>query len=363
MTPITPPQAGGKPPRKHPEGEKHETKANDKAKLSAELQKRRETRKSEEHVPPPDAGRMASLNAMACFSPLTGYRSRSGLKLTFRKSEGYIDQPVKVACGQCRGCRKEKARQWAVRCMHEAQMHARKCFLTLTYSEEKLPADRSVNVRHWQLFAKRLRKEKGPFRFYHCGEYGETTGRPHYHALIYGLDFYETRERWKKSGNGHWLYIDQVLNELWSHGHVYIGELTHESAAYCARYTMKKLSGDTAETEYGERVDPDTGEVSFYRARPYSTMSRRPGIGHGWLEKFKGDVYPSDEVIANGRKTKPPTYYDSKLEEEDPELLESIKAERRKNGNKHKSNNTPDRLAVREESDRLKDRHKIREPK
>lgn len=302
---------------------------------------------------------MASLAPLACFHPLTGYKPLDGsVKLTFKKAEGYVDRPIKLACGQCRGCRLEHSRQWAVRCMHEAQMHPRNSFLTLTYSDEQLPADKSVNEKHWQKFAKRLRYWQGPFRFYHCGEYGEgldpDTGqekkRPHYHALIFGLDFFEDRKfhKMSKRFNGHRLYKCEALDELWSHGHCYIGEVTQQSASYVARYCMKKLGGKHAEQEYEERLDQDTGEVEFYRKPPYATMSLKPGIGATWLKRFHGDVYPADEVISDGFPTRPPRYYDSLLERNDPKLHATIKSDRQKEGRKHKDNNTPERLAIRE---------------
>lgn len=299
---------------------------------------------------------------MACFSPLTGYRPRDGKKkLTFKKTEGYTDKPVKVSCGQCRGCRLEKARQWAVRCVHEAQMHTSNSFLTLTYSDEHLPCDRSIDIKAMQRFIKRVRKSYGPLRYYHCGEYGENaTKRPHYHMLAFGQDFRSDRELLTVIG-GNPVYTSPKLDKLWGLGHAVIGELTQQSAAYCARYTMKKLGGDLALDEYGERVDCETGEVNHYRKPPYSSMSLKPGIGSTWLAKYKPDVYPRDEVIVDGRKTKPPAFYDYVLEAENPKLLETIKLERRRNGMKHKTNNTHERLAVREEVLRLKTIHYSRD--
>ncbi len=286
---------------------------------------------------------------MACFSPLTGYRPIDGSsKLTFIAADGFVDTATKIACGQCRGCRLETARQWAVRCMHEAQMHERNCFLTLTYSDENLPADQSINVRHWQLFAKRMRFWQGPFRFYHCGEYGEQTNRPHYHALIFGLDFFEDRQLHKITKGGHNLYTCEALDELWKQGHVYIGELTQQSASYCARYSMKKLNGDQADEQYGERVCQDTGLIEHYRARPYSTMSRKPGIGSTWFDKYHSDLYPSDNCVTGGNKGRVPRYYDSLLEKTNPEQLEELKKKRRIRAIKHADNNDQHRLTVRE---------------
>ena len=76
----------------------------------------------------------------------------------FNKRDGYEDKPQSIACGQCQGCRLERSRQWAVRCLHESKLHADNCFLTLTYSEEHLPRDGSLHIKHVQDFLKRLRK-------------------------------------------------------------------------------------------------------------------------------------------------------------------------------------------------------------
>lgn len=299
---------------------------------------------------------------MPCSTPLKGWRTPSG-SITFRQREGYWDlPPAEVPCGQCIECKLERSRQWAVRCVHESKMHKQNCFLTLTYSEEKIPPHGTLRVEDWQDFAKRLRHKMGPFRFFHCGEYGEHTSRPHYHALIFGLDFHSTRKLFKYSGE-HPLYRSELLDKLWGHGYVNIGELTHASAAYCASYTTKKITGQMAEYEY-MRIDYSTGEVIELK-HPYCTMSRRPGIGKPWLDKFKSDVYMSDEVISNGHKAKPPKYYDNQL---CPTALAIIKSRRKKKGEdpKTRKDQSPKRLAVRHkivvERQRKYQRNKI-EPK
>lgn len=217
--------------------------------------------------------------------------------IVFSPSAGFRDRPVVLPCGQCVGCRLEKSRQWAVRCMHEASLHDRNCFLTLTFNGGALPVDMSLSKRHWQLFAKRMRRAMGPFRFYMAGEYGELNARPHYHALCFGVDFPD-RKFHKRSASGADLFVSAQLAELWPYGFSYIGAVSFESAAYVARYVMKKVSGDRAVEHYAGR-EPE-----------FSLMSRRPGIGRGWIERFKDDVYPSDEVIVRGRRCRPPRYYD-----------------------------------------------------
>lgn len=247
---------------------------------------------------------------MACFRPLRAYRAHGG-GVVFNRKEGFPDLPLDLACGQCIGCRVERSRQWALRCVHEASQHDRNCFVTLTYRPGDVPPDGSLDVRHWQLFAKRMRKAIGPFRFLHCGEYGETNFRPHYHALIFGQDFGRDRKLWRRDGDQE-LFTSQQLEDLWGLGFCTIGRLNYQTAAYVARYTLKKVTGDKAEEHY-RRIDLETGEE--YSVRPeYATMSRRPGIGATWFDKFHRDVYPADEVIHEGRSYRPPVYYDRRLE-------------------------------------------------
>lgn len=176
-----------------------------------------------------------------------------------------------------------------------------------------------------------------------CGEYGEKLGRPHYHYCLFGEDFREDRYEWRTS-NGNLLYRSPWLEELWPHGNAEIGDLTFESAAYVARYIMKKITGDMANDHY-KRVCPETGEI-YWLPPEFNVMSRRPGIGAEWMEKFRNDVYNTDSVVVRGMQCKPPRYYDKLLELVDAAAAEQIKEERAK-GINH-DDNTPERLAVRE---------------
>ena len=285
---------------------------------------------------------------MACFHPLQGYRSKyktvNGKNaIVFSSSQGYIDKPVSVPCGQCVGCRLERSRQWAIRCSHEADLYENNCFITLTYSDQNLPDDGSLHVEDFQKFMKRLRKFAGEgVRFYHCGEYGERFGRPHYHACIFNFDFND-KYFWRNSPSGFKLFRSDTLEKLWPFGHCEIGTVTFESAAYVARYIMKKVNGDMADEHY---FDPFTG---VYRKPEYTTMSRRPGIGKGWYDKFSSDVFPSDFVVVKGVKMRPPLFYDRQFEIEYPSDFEKIKLGRKLNAKKYVDNNTPDRLSVREQ--------------
>jgi len=292
---------------------------------------------------------------MPCYTPLTGWRSRhrnpTGKRsIVFTKSEGYEDLQIDVPCGQCKGCRLEHSRKWAVRCMHEAQMHENNCFITLTYNNESLPEHETLVKRHFQLFMMRLRKRYGKgIRYYACGEYGDKGGRPHYHACIFGMDF-KDKKLWKNVNGGHPLYISKELDKLWTDpktgiqmGWTTIGEVNFETAAYVARYVMKKRKGKKS-AEYYEKILPD-GQI-FQREPEFPLMSRRPGIGKPWLDKWHKDTYPSDSVIVRGQEQKPPKYYDDIFERDNPVTMAQIKYARRQAQRDAKDDNTLARLFV-----------------
>lgn len=257
---------------------------------------------------------------MTCYHPLHGYRgpaNENGKRPIIWKAPQGTEQ-LTVPCGSCIGCRLDRSLQWAVRCVHEASLYEKNCFLTLTYDNEHLPEGGSLMLSDFQKFLKKLRKENGhKIRYFHCGEYGEKLRRPHYHALLFNHDF-DDKYEWRIE-NGNKLYRSPGLEKLWDLGNSEIGDVTFASAAYVARYVMKKVGGNGADDHY---VDKRSGEL----LKPeYVTMSRRDGIGKKWYEKFKSDVFPSDEIRVEGKKVKVPRFYDNLLDKEDPDLLESIK--------------------------------------
>lgn len=274
-------------------------------------------------------------------NPATGKR-----KIVFNANEAFLDLPVVLPCGQCIGCRLEKSRQWAIRCVHEASLYEDNCFITLTYDDVHLPRDRSLDLPAFQGFMKRLRRRFGEgIRFFHCGEYGEKFKRPHYHACIFNFDFND-KVLWKVS-NGSRLYISESLQELWPFGYSTVGDVTFESAAYVARYVMKKVTGDRAALHYTD-FDRATGEVFCERRPEYTTMSRRPGIGKPWLQRFIADVYPSDFVVVNGQKMRPPKYYDLSYEVDNPEEFNKVRLQRKRKVIESAEDATYERLRDRE---------------
>lgn len=257
---------------------------------------------------------------MSCYSPLRVWRDvrpdNFGVRsIHFNPPRRGADvEDFSLPCGQCIGCRLERSRQFAMRCMHEASLYDRNCFVTLTYTDEFLPDNGSLRRRDLQLFLKLLRKhvvriQGRSFRFYGCGEYGDLNNRPHYHFCMFDFDFSD-KKPWRKTGSGHVLFRSESLERIWKMGNCEIGSVTFESAAYVARYCLKKINGEKANEHYS-RLDSDGRIV---RIEPeFSAMSNRPGVGQPWLDRFACDVYPSDFVIVNGRKVKPPRFYDKKI--------------------------------------------------
>lgn len=305
---------------------------------------------------------------MTCFHPLKGFRSKtlndSGKRAVVFKSSEALNSalPLAVPCGQCRGCRTDRSGQWAIRLMHEAKTHDQSCFLTLTFDDANVPADYSVRLRDVQLFMKKLRKRaKCAVRFFACGEYGDEGGRPHYHLLIFGFDFPDKKLWAVRQGNRN--YKSEMLAELWPYGLSEVSDVTFKSAGYVARYCVKKINGGRADDHY-TRVSPVDGAV--YRVAPeFATMSVKPGIGATWFDKFSDDAFPSDFIVVDGRKKRPPRYYLRKLEQQRPaptakpgQILSAPKSaaekilrerKRRAAAPEVRWNATPERLKVREQ--------------
>ncbi len=271
---------------------------------------------------------------MPCFKPKKLYyndTTPSGYSFAPpRYNDIYIKNPrhIHVSCKQCRGCRKEYARQWAMRILHEQDLWLNNIFITLTYNDEHLPENKTLVKKDFQDFIKRLRKPNkelnwyppNKIRYYHCGEYGEKFERPHYHAILFNCNFSD-----REKINGHkGLTQSKILTELWGKGHSSIGDVTFQSASYVAGYVQKKINGVMK-----NYINPETGLRHYERLgsegeiitlqQEYSTMSRRPGIAGLWFAKHKNDCYPSDNIHIQGREMRPPKYYDRLFIESSPE--------------------------------------------
>lgn len=280
---------------------------------------------------------------MPCYHPIRAYQGTGGAVFFYERVGNESLRTLDLPCGRCIGCRLERSRQWAVRCMHEAQMHEVNCFVTLTYAE---PAPVSLNYRDFQLFLKRLRSgSKKKIRFFACGEYGGMLGRPHFHACLFGVDFADRRLHSRT--NGVRLDVSPALTACWGLGYATVGNVTFESAGYVARYCLKKVNGDLADAHY-RVVDPETGEV-IQREPEMCHMSLKPGIGATWLDKFGDGCFPRGTVVANGVEAKAPRYYDKWYRRRDAGEFEEVTQFGRELAARARSaDGTNERLAVRE---------------
>lgn len=239
---------------------------------------------------------------MPCFYPLDAWRSRhvneSGKRsVVFRRDEALdpVSAYVQVPCGKCDGCRAERSMYWSIRMYHEASLHDQNSFITLTYRDDN---QKLLDKTHLQDFFRKLRYVSGSLRYFACGEYGTLTRRPHYHAVIFGHDFLAGSERVSSQE-----YTNAEVADCWGHGLISIGSLSMAACCYVAGYVNKKL-GDT-----------DT----------FTLMSRRPGIGSTWLDKYADDIARTGMVTIEGKELPVPKRYLTWKEEELCSVIEERK--------------------------------------
>ena len=313
---------------------------------------------------------------MPCYKPLVAVRkSQGGVAVLRRKRYAELDVgEFVVSCGQCIGCRLDHSKSWAVRSVHESRMHKLNSFLTLTYNEDEVPWDFNLNPDHHTKFMKRLRKHSEAkygldIRYYMCGEYGSdrfhpvtgellSMGRPHYHYLIFG--WYPRDAQYLRTHRGHHYYRSEELEKLWPYGYSVVGHVTPETCAYTARYVLKKQTGK--ESIYEPKQNYVEGYGLVDRLPEFSRMSLKPGIGASWFAKYgKQDVYDSgDFVVIGGSRYSTPRYYDTLMERLDVDFLTGVKEDRARSAAEYESNNTYERLLVREEVHKIKARKLIR---
>lgn len=323
---------------------------------------------------------------MTCFTPLQGFESQFLTKNGKRQFTQNIDRARRInnklvsmsaICHKCEGCRFAYSKQMAIRIMHEAQMHnGVSSFITLTYNDDHVPKHGSLDYfGDWESFFKRLRKAISPIRirFYMIGEYGDLNLRPHYHAIIFGYNFPDAVV-WD-SHRDNVLYRSPLLESLWtlpysseSLGYSSIGDVTTASAAYVARYSMKKNMG-LFQVEGVEDYVTDEGVIltrprlsqRYIRydvhgnrievAPERALMSRRPGIGKSWFDKYaEHDLYEKDYMHdSDGRIVRATAYYDKLFSNLDPEWMEFLKYQRQQYQLAHVDNLSPDRLFAQRE--------------
>lgn len=197
--------------------------------------------------------------------------------------------------------------------MHEAADFDHNSFLTLTYDDGHMPAHGHLVPRHLQLFLKRLRRVHlkclsdgvSGLRFFGSGEYGESSGRPHYHILLFNCGFGDAEQVGKD------LFSSPLVSDLWPYGDHKFGEVTGAAANYVAQYSMKKL---------GSRLHCDADGVE--RPSPFLRMSRRPGIGRRFVDRYASDL-ENGYLVVDGRRARLPRAYKKVLS---PEVVAAYEA-------------------------------------
>lgn len=290
---------------------------------------------------------------MQCFHPLYVFQSQflnpetgKSIILFPKKNKNNILNPefssfvikppdgfdiIRIPCGNCLGCMLNRSREWAIRCMHEMKVSSCGCFVTLTIdSKRKLydGMDYSLNRRDIQLFIKRLRKHffDQKIRYFYCGEYGARRSRPHYHLLLFGIDFPD-KVLWRVNpvvsnystyNKPIVLYRSSILESLWPFGFSTIGELNYRTSAYTARYCLKKSGIISKKEHYGDKTPEFIG------------CSLKPGLGYEYFLKFYNDFYSIDACLdPDYRKVKVPRYYDKLYERFCPDRFLEIKESRK----------------------------------
>lgn len=235
-----------------------------------------------------------------CYHPLkavdlginsdTGKHNIKVLKGEYSPSETFIDgvRIIPLPCGHCIGCRLKYSRDWADRCMLEAQSHESNYFLTLTYDDSHLPECQEGSPVHplvkrdLQLFIKRLRKmfSDQKIRYFSAGEYGSKSMRPHYHIILFGLKLDDLRLHHRDLENNWNYYISDSIYKLWPFGIHILTDVTWETCAYVARYVVKKQKGAGASIYDDYNFPPE-----------FTLMSRKPGIARDFFEENPDIVF------------------------------------------------------------------------
>ena len=252
-----------------------------------------------------------------------------GLKNQYKYAAPVASYP----CGICLGCSRDRSKDWALRCSHEMQYHKSNCFITLTYNDDNIPENGNLIYSDFQKFMKRLRiyldrhpeyssqidGYDGSLSYFVAGEYGHESylgrpfGRPHFHAILFGIDFPD-KYRFSKSGRGFWQCRSEILEKLWDFGFSSVGEdANYGTAMYTAKYITKDMF-----------IEKYVGQLeNYYHVnRPMIHVSGKYAIGKQWLTEYWLDIVKQlqtdcvddiniDTTIidSRGRRHRCPRYY------------------------------------------------------
>ncbi len=234
----------------------------------------------------------------------------TGLKGVALKFKG--EPNLLLPCRKCKDCKLKKAREWALRCWHESRMHEENCFVTFTYDEENLPPYGDLRHSDFQKFMKRFRKKYPNLdvKYFMCGEYGDETHRPHYHAILFG--YYPPDAVWHRKQNGHNYYKSAELDSFWKHGFTDTTGVSYSNAGYLARYSLKKQIGsEDLQDRYTYLDEFDNLQTrQFEYIRMSTGREFGQGIGASWLRKHWRHVLENDYVLnPHNTKLPVPKYY------------------------------------------------------
>ena len=271
---------------------------------------------------------------MPCYHPVQGYRKENGQWTGKDAIWPHMYPPMTRPCGYCTGCRFKQQQQWTVRCLNEQTTHNEtSSFITLTYNQQQLPAHAGLDYTHWQKFIRSLKKRNNgkSIRYFGVGEYGDNFGRPHFHAILFGHHFDDKIPLLgNKTKN---LYRSQSLQSAWCtsdqepRGYVSVGDVTPESISYVCGYVQKKIYGQM-QGEHYKYIDLKTGEQTAHKPDKYqwlrapekAFMSRRPGIGSDYYDRYHSDMYRMQNncIHLNGKEIAVPSYYNNKFKKSNP---------------------------------------------
>ena len=306
----------------------------------------------------------------------TGYKTDNGKKLLYITSNktNFIYKPkskecaysqapkdiftdkiitdyVEIPCGECEQCQAKRAEEWKERCIAESKLWKHNCVINLTYNDENLPINHfkiieetgervkatpeestikipTIRYKDVQDFKKRLAEHwkrkhgESEIRFVCACEYGDKRQRPHYHLIMFNLHLRDMEDHGFTPKGGR-EFLSKEIQKIWNKGWVTIGEVTEESIAYIANYTLKKIKGANAK-EYYKQHGKEPEMIRY---------SNKPGIGATWFEAHKEEFYKYGKMYIGTNKgvleIHSNRYLDRKTAQEDPELIEAIKLSRK----------------------------------
>lgn len=213
-----------------------------------------------------------------------------------------------LPCGKCPDCRVARQREWATRCVHELPFHHCSLFVTLTYDEDCLPENQSIQKSVAQKWIRRLKRyiHPGKVKYLLCGDYGDEGDRPHYHAIIFGMS---VKDGFQENVIGRSVVY---YHPTWPYGYIHIGAVTYASARYVIKYIQRKyLTIDWAD-----------------RVPPFQLQSN--GIGRKFCEANKQQIKDNLKILVNGKTVGVPRYYKKIIDFDSQALYEESKKNQQK---------------------------------